>query len=160
MTVLALDPGPEQTAWVRWDGTKILGMGIEPNLLVMLTIEDDSCWVDRIAIEMIASYGKAVGREVFETCVWIGRFLQIWETAWAELAAEKTALLIPRLHVKVHLGKTAKANDANVRQALIARFGEPGTKKNKGTLYGVKSHIWAALAVAVCAHDKLSIGAL
>ncbi len=34
-------------------------------------------------------------------------------------------------------------------------FGEPGTKKNPGPTYGIKSHLWAALAVAVTAYDKI-----
>jgi hypothetical protein len=40
-----------------------------------------------------------------------------------------------------------------VRQALIDRLGPQGTKKNPGPTYGMRSHLWAALAVAVYAGD-------
>jgi hypothetical protein len=47
-----------------------------------------------------------------------------------------------------------QAKDANIRQALIDRFGGSkeaaiGTIKRQGPLYGVKGHEFAALAVAV-----------
>jgi hypothetical protein len=93
-----------------------------------------------IAIEMIASYGMAVGADVFQTCVEIGRFV--------EVAGEHVSLVFRR-DVKMHLCGSARAKDANIRQALLDRLGPVGTKKAPGPLYGVKSHIWAALAVAV-----------
>jgi hypothetical protein len=40
-----------------------------------------------------------------------------------------------------------------VRQALIDRLGPQGTKKNPGPTYGMRSHLWAALAVGVYAWD-------
>jgi hypothetical protein len=50
-----------------------------------------------------------------------------------------------------------KAKDANVRQALIDRYGGKaeaiGTVKKQGPLYRVKSHAWQALAVAVTASE-------
>jgi hypothetical protein len=109
---------------------------------------------DHIAIEMIASYGMAVGREIFETCVWIGRFMQAWRNP-------KAVRLIYRRDVKLRLCGTVKAKDANVRQALIDMFPKTGggkipqigTKAQPGPLYGVASHAWAAVAVAVTALD-------
>jgi hypothetical protein len=92
---------------------------------------------------MIASYGMAVGREVFETCVWIGRFIQARQPMQHEL--------IYRRDVKIHLCGSPRAKDANIRQSLLDKFGEVGTKKNPGPLFGVKSHVWSALAVAVTA---------
>jgi hypothetical protein len=93
-----------------------------------------------IAIEMIASYGMAVGADVFQTCVEIGRFVEV---------AEGNVSLVFRRDVKMHLCGSARAKDANIRQAMLDRLGPVGTKKAPGPLYGVKSHIWAALAVAI-----------
>lgn len=95
---------------------------------------------------MIASYGMAVGAEVFETCVWIGRFMQ----AHPDLNMHR----IKRGDVKMHLCHSMRAKDANIRQALIDRLGAPGTKKNPGKTYGVSGDVWAALAVAVTYHDQ------
>ncbi len=153
MRVLALDPGPDMTAWIIWDGDKIHGMGWEPNCKVRLYCFPDNA--DIMAVEMIASYGLAVGRDVFRTCVEIGRFVDRWETR--ENCPGET-VLIPRLDVKMHLCHTARAKDANISQALKDRFGEVGTKKNPGRLFGVKSHIWAALAVAVTVYDNHAAG--
>ena len=91
---------------------------------------------------MIASYGMAVGAEVFATCVEIGRMVE----------CQPAALLIPRARVKLALCGSARATDANLRQALLDRYGGSGSaigiRKAPGPLYGVKSHAWAALALA------------
>jgi hypothetical protein len=63
--------------------------------------------------------------------------------------------LVYRRDVKLHLCHSPRAKDANVRQALIDRLGPQGTKKNPGPTYGMKSHLWAALAVGVYAMDKV-----
>lgn len=79
---------------------------------------------DLLVIEMIASYGMAVGKEVFDTCVWIGRFK---ETA---IMNHKKVEYIYRKDEKMNICHSMKAKDSNIRQALIDRFGEVGTKKN------------------------------
>ena len=96
---------------------------------------------------MIASYGMPVGEETFNTCVWIGRFVQ------AAMPIE--ADLIPLLDVKMALCHDSRAKDANIRRAILdlypatgcGKTPQVGTKKKPGPLYGVKSHSWAALAV-------------
>lgn len=92
---------------------------------------------------MIASYGMAVGKEVFETCVWIGRFRQIAESQDIE------AKYIYRKDEKMNLCNSMKAKDSNIRQALIDRFGPVGTKRNPGWFYRFKSDIWSAYAVGI-----------
>jgi hypothetical protein len=100
---------------------------------------------DRVACEMIASYGMAVGASTFETCVWIGRFIEV-----ARVEVE----LIYRKDIKLFLCGTMRAKDANIRQALLDRIGPHGTKAQPGPTYGIKSHTWAALAVAVFAANN------
>ena len=73
---------------------------------------------------MIASYGMAVGKDVFETCIWIGRFTELARLQNIEVE------YIYRKDEKINLCNSMKAKDSNIRQALIDRFGEVGTKKD------------------------------
>lgn len=151
MSILALDPGPVETGWCVLRGGRVAESGILANALVLGVLQQGLYRDCRLAIEMIASYGMAVGAEVFDTCVWIGRFKQAWHDPEA-------VRLVYRKQVKLHLCGTTKAKDPNVRQALIDKFGPGkdlaiGKKAAPGPLYGVKSHAWSALAVAVTAHE-------
>jgi len=143
MRILAIDPGPEMSAFVVWDGTRVHERNYvdNPVMLPYLALPN---FFDLLAIEKIESYGMAVGASTFDTCYWIGRFDPL-----------SAALLVPRREIKLHLCHSARAKDANVRQALIDRFGKPGTKKSPGPLYGIASHLWSALAVAVTVYDGL-----
>ena len=103
-----------------------------------------------LAIEMVASYGMPVGKEVFRTVWWSGRFAQAWIHYQRSEPIE-----VYRKDVKLYLCNSPRAKDANIRQALIDLIGPQGTKKNPGPTYGVKSHAWAALGVAVTAETRL-----
>lgn len=138
--ILAIDSGTTQSAFVQFDerNNKIIDHGILPNpemRQILIGREYDQC-----ALEMIASYGMPVGASTFETCVWIGRFIEV---------ARTESRLVYRKDIKMYLCGSMRAKDGNVRQALIDMLGEQGTKKNKGPTYGISSHSWAALAVAV-----------
>jgi len=103
---------------------------------------------EHIAIEMIASQGMPVGRETFETCVWIGRFIQAFHNG-------QDHTLIYRGVVKDVLCGSRKAKDANIRQALLDKYPctgggktpQIGTKSQPGPLFGISTHAWPALAV-------------
>ncbi|WP_045764626.1 hypothetical protein [Xanthomonas albilineans] len=140
--ILAIDPGTTESGWCLLDNGRVVESGISSNYEMLTRLLSwDGYSGDILAIEMIASYGMAVGREVFETCVWIGRFQQAWRQP-------SEVRLVYRRDVKLHLCGSAKAKDPNIRQALLDLIGTPGTKKAPGPTYGVRSHAWAALAVA------------
>ena len=138
--VLAIDPGTEQSAFVYWDALekKIIHKGILANHDMLARVESTPC--DCLVIEMVASYGMPVGKEVFETVFWIGRFYE---------RTNSPARRIFRKDVKSFLCGSMKAKDGNVRQALIDLVGPQGTKKAPGPTYSVHADEWAALAVAV-----------
>jgi hypothetical protein len=153
MNLLAIDPGNTESAYLIYDtdARRVVEWRKAPNDEVLRVL--DGGWTcDELAVEMIASYGMAVGREVFETCVWIGRFIERWRGY--------TPKLVYRRNVKLHLCGSARAKDANVRQALIDRFGGKdaavGKKATPGPLYGLAGDGWAALGVAVTAAEVAS----
>lgn len=138
--ITAIDPGTHESAVVTFDGERIILAEILPNGLMLERLANEE-FEGEFAIELIACYGMPVGKETFETCYLIGRMMEIIEDFgnWQG---------VYRKDIKMHLCGSMRAKDANIRQALIDKHGEPGTKGNPGKLYGIKSHLWAALAVA------------
>lgn len=145
MRLLAIDPGNINSAYCEiGPNYKPIIFGKAENEALLQMIESKMFCIDSCAIEMIASYGMAVGKEVFETCVWIGRFAERIERHY-----QFYPNLVYRKDVKMHICGNTRAKDANIRQALIDRFGPVGTKKEKGHFYGFKADIWSAYAVGL-----------
>lgn len=144
--ILAIDPGNIESAYCLMDSKtyKPIEFGKISNVQMLMKIIELK--YDKIIIEMIASYGMAVGASVFDTCVWIGRFIQARTCADFEY--------IYRKEEKMNLCYSMKAKDSNIRQALIDRFGDVGTKSNQGFFYGFKKDIWSAFAVGCTYLDK------
>lgn len=149
MHVLALDPGPVKTAYVYYDCDRecVRDAGHVDNDDVLRMLGSDAGDAAPVVSETIQSYGMAVGESTFETAFWIGRF---WQES---LRCQRPFHRVKRSDVKLHLCHSARAKDANVRQALIDMYTGTGpavgTKANPGPLYGVAGHAWSALAVAV-----------
>lgn len=163
MITMSIDPGTTHSSYVTLlDGVIMCQEDVENHEMLVRIMDLQFSGEEEIACEMVAHYGQgmAVGKEVFETCVWIGRFLQ---------EAEHNNIpfhLVYRSQVKQHLCGNAKAKDGNVRQALIDLLGpqtikEPVEKINRkgvkkivykttpGPTYGVSEHRWQALAVGI-----------
>ena len=118
----------------------------------MLTARSYTMDFDVMAIEMVASYGMPVGKETFETVYWIGRFAE---------KAISFGISVERYYKKTDINPAicfnSNVKDAMIRRALLDMFPkngggkEPsiGTKKQPGALYGINSHMFPALAVAL-----------
>lgn len=147
MKILAIDPGNIESAYCIIDGNtyKPIEFGKIDNTYMLIKLKELK--YNKLIIEMIASYGMAVGSSVFDTCVWIGRFIQARNCADFEY--------IYRKEEKMNLCNSMKAKDSNIRQALIDRFGVVGVKKSPGWFYGFKKDIWAAYAVGITYLDKI-----
>ncbi len=159
-TLLAIDPGSTESGWVviDVDTRRPLKHGKTPNGELLDRLEWDLGGATHAVIEMVASYGMPVGVEVFETCVWIGRFA---ETLRCYRFDRVMPELVTRSRVKVHHCHDSRARDSNIRQALVDRFapGESnhgkGTKADPGWFYGFRADVWQAYALAVYAADQL-----
>lgn len=152
MILFCIDPGENKSGIVLFDGKKVLlSQADMPNDSVLFFLLKNYDDIDQVIIEMIEAQGMPVGKTVFNTCIWIGRFIQ--QSEFCKINHS----LIYRKKVKLFLCGASNAKDKNIRQAIIDRF-EPtgggktpqiGTKKNPGALYGVSSHAWPALAVGL-----------
>jgi len=119
--ILAIDPGTHESGWCIVDPITHLPTqkGIADNEEILLHIVK-TCQTYthcKVVCEMVANYGMAVGKNVFETVEWIGRFHQ--QTVIHGHVFEH----VYRTDIKVYLCNTVRATNANVRQALIDRYG-------------------------------------
>lgn len=155
MIIFAIDPGPEKSAFVVYDmeDKRIIDANILENRGIKMCLQSTQPTLkhDCLAIEMIASYGMPVGASVFETCVWIGRFIEVRKC--------RKIVRINRISIKNHICHSSRAKDSNIRQAIIDMYGGKtkaiGLKKTPGPLYGFKADMWAALAVAITAAAQI-----
>ena len=163
MKILAIDPGNIESGYavIRMPDFELLDFGKVKNEELLYYIEEKFIYdhsIDAIAIEMVASYGMAVGNSVFDTCVWIGRFVQALANDGVDYVYRKDE--------KMCLCGSMKAKDSNIRQALIDRYAKhdfkngKGVKKNPDTFYGVSKDVWQAIAVGVTYYEIQKEGEL
>lgn len=153
MIIFAIDPGNTESGYalIQMPEFQLLDFGKMDNEFLIRDLPFYTGQADSFAIEMVASYGLPVGKDVFETCVWIGRFIQ-----WAGTKHH----FVYRSDEKMCLCGSQKAKDSNIRQALIDRYAKfdfkngKGTKKNPDTFYGVSKDAWQAVAVAVTYYER------
>lgn len=150
MNILAIDPGSTNSAYAFIDETlKPLEFAKVDNDTLLRGLPVFVSMKAKVVIELIGHYGTGMpaGKTVFDTCIWIGRYIQA-------LAPDPVDLVL-RAPVKTHLCGNPKATDANVTQALVDRFAiDPrnhgkGTKAEPGFFYGFYKDIWQAYALAV-----------
>lgn len=125
MTLLAIDPGNEKSAWcVLQDGVPV-EFAKEPNedLRRRLRLREFKCglatsgeYTDLI-MEMMAPRGMPTSAEEMRALWWAGRLVE----SWCHLSG--TSHEVTRLAVKIHICGRANAKDSNIRQALIDKFG-------------------------------------
>lgn len=151
LPILGIDPGPVDSGWAMLTNGPPNG-GVASTAFVRHLAKN---WSGYVAIEMIAGMGMAVGKETFDTCIEIGRMVQVCEDKGIPW------VYVYRREVKIYLCGNMQAKDTNVRQAILDKYPrtgagkcpQVGTKKYPGPLYGFSSHAWSALAVAITARD-------
>lgn len=153
MIILAIDPGPNDSAFVRWDTVdeKVLESGHVLNnelLRVLRTLGS----TDVVAIEDPQAQRRPASDDFIKTCKWTGIFQ---EAAAGRLHDGCGLKLIPYREISAHFCGIVNAKEKFVKEALLKRFGDPGTKKNPGKLYGITGHKMSALAVAVTYMDGI-----
>ena len=89
MKLLCIDPGTTHSGVVILNNKKDI-LFSDPEYDNHKLCLDLQCFADfencdHLAIEMIASYGMAVGKEVFETCLFIGRFIQAFNKEYTKI---------------------------------------------------------------------------
>jgi hypothetical protein len=172
---LAIDPGPVHSGWMLLQSTEPREWGYLSNDMLIQKVRGNH----NLVIEDMSHFGPniRVGRDVFETCKWMGRF---------EQQSGHKAIYILRQTIKTHITGMATATDANVRLALIDKYGGEreavggskckscggkgwngrgrpacedchhwsddegcGYEVHPGPLFGIKSHEWSALALGL-----------
>lgn len=153
MIVAAIDPGYLQSAFIVFDGLHVVAHRTEANDQILERLEETKVIPGVVLVleevQMFASHG--VGKEVFDSVFWTGRFVQAWvPKRWDRMIRSK---------VRAHLCHTMKSGDPQVRAALIDRFGPfkekaIGNKSAQGPLFGLVGHEWQALGLAVTYLDQ------
>jgi hypothetical protein len=156
-TILALDVGTDSSGYCLMGRNNYIPYEfgkVDNNTLLNSIVK---MWLyDALVYEEFQSYGMAIGKSTITSITWNGRFIQA--------ADERHIPFYPlyRLEEKLNLCGTAKAKDANLRQAMIDRFAKfdfkngKGTKANQDWFYGFSKDAWSAAIIGVTFIDKIN----
>lgn len=155
--IVAIDPGEKKSGYVIVNNSQLIESGVFLNnrLIERLSIMSEP---DILGIEAMSSYGRRVGENVFNTCIWIGRFQQTWYDP-------ESVHLIKRKTVVNNITGNPKSGDSQVRRSLLrlyeptggGKIPEVGIRKQPGPLFGISTHAWQALAVALYLEKMLDL---
>ena len=158
MMFVAIDPGPEESAYVVIEDGRIVRAEKVDNGLLLDMLSTPEWIEERVIIEQIKAY-EHIGDSALWTVHWCGRFHQVAVQNGMRVA------YVPRATVKTHVtGHCRTAKDRHVREAMIDRWGPPQiqitdeeqahlprSKRRKykpGPTAEFRADTWAALAVA------------
>jgi len=170
MIAAGIDPGTEHSGLVIYntDKQRVIYASEITNTDLIVALRGNRFHVDAYSwdllfIEKIESMGLIVGKSTFETCIWIGRFMEAYF-----ITMRKYSVLVSRGDEKIVIcgaatfknpetGKRKSVGDSQIRAALIERFPatgggacpQVGTRSKPGPLYGVSGHCWQALSVVI-----------
>ena len=153
MIVLAIDPGPTTSGVVVYGGARVLYASKNDTIADVYALIGRTWYhVDLVACERVQSYGIA-GASLLRTAEVFGGIQRTAEVAGLPFDGIYRRDVCNALHV------TGKSRDQQVRQRMIEMHGGSkaeavGTKRAPGPLYGVTSHAWQALGLAVVARER------
>lgn len=162
MIVLGVDPGTTHSGWVvlraePGESVTVLESSKETDNFECLRLFGERLREHsglHVAVETMTNYGQGFGMSAIQACIWVGRFTQYF----CDRGTPVTHLERQDHVYMTLLGVRRGGNNSAIRKALIAMVGEPGTKKNPGPTYGLASHAWSALAIAVTYERLFSRG--
>ena len=145
MKILAIDPGPKQSAAVTWLNNEIWDHFQCDNESFLIHMSYYKHRPIMCVIEDMAYYSKVMNKSSFDTLKFIGRLQENFSDNHA---------LVYFPDIAYHFCNSRRGvKTSNINAVLVDRFGGKGTKKNRGIFYGIKEHEWSAVAVAVYYHD-------
>lgn len=167
--ILGIDPGPTTSGVVLYDPARGIVLEADAKMIsarIMQMLRGNCFQFDgsrvypmddnlHLAMETIVSYGARIGMETIANIELIGRIKE----AWSDRDDDTTYLSRPDILGHLTGRRNAKEADCADRlKEMHGGLGAVGTKKAPGPLYGVTSHAWSALAVAVVAAQRIEKG--
>lgn len=166
--ILAIDPGTSKSAYcmMRTDYSIISAAKVDnDDALKLVKIGE----YDGLVIECMEArhvQNGVIGAETYDTCYWIGRYMQAaidrGKPVNRVYRADERKRLVPTKKNKLppHPSTVGQSADAQIRATLIRRFAKHDLKNGKGkaackdTFYGFHADMWSACAVGVVHLDK------
>lgn len=143
VNVVGIDPGTYESAAVKIRfnnlSCEISDLIYADNTAVLEKLKDMTHDCDLVTIEMISSRGAPVGKSVFLTCLWIGRFME-------HVANLQSIHFLSRPEVNYLMCGRRTVSDSIIRNKLINTYAEKFNDTQR--LRDIKYDLWLALAAA------------